>query len=78
MPKVTLVNLKQEIEVPQRWLDAIVSKLAYYIGRESEEVDEPTLARLKAEADAEKWEAQNEEVDRGPINIRTNLSGYTR
>lgn len=63
---------------PNRFLPALVSGLAYEIGKKShpQEVSDSKLAQLKADYD-EKWlRAEKGDVQRAPIYLRPNLRGY--
>lgn len=71
-------TMTQEIEVPQRWYEAIVSMLASKMAMEYEEVDASIVPMLDAKADKALYIAQQEERDNSPINIAPNISSYTR
>lgn len=70
--------LSQQIEVPQRWLEAITAGLAYRVGREFPETDEAVLARLGGEAAVALAVAEDEERDNSPITFAPNIAPYTR
>ena len=73
-------TLSQQIEVPQRWIEAISWHLALRIGLEMPEglVSEARLTLLSGMADKHVIEAEGDEVDSAPINLMPNLRGYTR
>lgn len=70
-------TLTQEIEVPQRWYDAIVTGLAKRCGREMIEVDVQLIPQLDADANEAMMIAQSEERDNSPIKWTPNISVYT-
>lgn len=71
-------TMTQEIEVPQRWYEAIVSMLAAKLAMEFVEVDPAMVDMLDAKAAQALYIAQQEERDNSPINIAPNISAYTR
>lgn len=71
-------TLAQEIEVPQRWLDATIAMLAAKLSREVVEVDAAIIPQLDADAAAALARAQNEERDNSPIRIAPNIGPYTK
>lgn len=70
--------MTQEVEVPQRWYEAIVSGLAAKLALELAEVDPQLVPMLDGKADRALFIAQQEERDNSPINILPNISAYTR
>ena len=70
-------TMQQEIEVPQRWYDAIVSLLAAKLALEYIEVDPSMIPMLDAKAKEALYFAQQEERDNSPIMILPNISMYT-
>lgn len=70
-------TLTQEIEVPQRWLNAIVASLAARLAREIAEVDGAVIGMLDADAGLALNKAQTEERDNSPILWQPNYSAYT-
>lgn len=70
-------TLQQEIEVPQRWYEAIVSLLAAKLAAEFVEVDAALVPALDQRAKEALYFAQQEERDNSPINILPNISMYT-
>lgn len=68
----------QEIEVPQRWLDAIIASLAVKLAQEIVEVDPGILPTLDALATKAMYAAQAEERDHSPTYFTPNIGMYTR
>lgn len=71
-------TMTQEIEVPQRWYEAVVSMLAAKMAMEYTEVDPGMVGLLDAKADKALYIAQQEERDNSPINLAPNFAAYTR
>lgn len=71
-------TLAQEIEVPQRWLNATIAMLAAKLAREIVEVDAGIIPQLDSDATVALNRAQNEERDNSPIRMAPNISVYTR
>jgi hypothetical protein len=71
-------TMTQEIEVPQRWLEAIVSGLAAQMALELVEVDVNLIPILDQKAAISLNIAQMEERDNSPMMIAPNISPYTR
>lgn len=71
-------KMTQEIEVPQRWFDAIVYLLASRIAEETPTVDPQMIAILDQKAQRSLLEAENEERDDSPIYLTPNIAVYTR
>lgn len=71
-------TLVQEIEVPQRWYQAIVSMLALRLAYEVAEVDPNLILPLKNLADEDLFKAQAEERDNSPFNVVPQYGVYTR
>jgi hypothetical protein len=70
-------TMTQEIEVPQRWYEAIVSMLAARLAAEYVEVDAAIIPMLDQKADKALYIAQQEERDNSPMMIAPNISAYT-
>jgi len=70
--------MTQEIEVPQRWYDAIVYLLASRLAEETPTVDPQMIAILDQKAQRSLLEAENEERDDSPIYLTPNIAVYTR
>jgi hypothetical protein len=71
-------TMTQEVEVPQRWYEAIVSMLAAKLALEYMEVDPQMIPILDQKAERALYIAQQEERDNSPVNILPNISPYTR
>jgi hypothetical protein len=71
-------TMTQDIEVPQRWLEAIVSGLAAKLALELIEVDTSLIPILDQKAAIALNIAQMEERDNSPMMIAPNISPYTR
>lgn len=71
-------TLTQEIEVPQRWYDAMVYQLAAKMAEEIPTVDPQMISILDQKAQRALLEAENEERDDSPIYLTPNIAVYTR
>ena len=71
-------TLTEELEVPQRWFEAIVSMLAAKMALELTEVDPALIPMLDQKAAYALSVAQMEERDNSPMMISPNISMYTR
>ena len=71
-------TMTQDVEVPQRWLEAIVSGLAAKMALELTEVDVNLIPILDQKAAIALNIAQMEERDNSPMMIAPNISPYTR
>lgn len=71
-------TMTQEIEVPQRWYEAIVSMLAAKLAMEFVEVDSSLIPMLDGKAQQALYIAQQEERDKSPLNIAPSIGAYTR
>lgn len=71
-------TMTQELEVPQRWYEAIVAMLAAKMALEIVEVDPQMIPMLDAKAAQALMIAQAEERDNSPMMIAPNISPYTR
>lgn len=70
-------TLTQEVEVPQRWYEAVVSGLACKLARELIEVDPARIPQLDADLDKAMRSAQAEERDLSPTRWAPNIRMYT-
>ena len=71
-------NLQQEVEVPQRWLQAIIDGLASRVAAETPQVDMnlmPLLDQRAAMSMQRAWDGDN---DGSPIQINPGIAAYTR
>jgi hypothetical protein len=71
-------TMTEEIEVPQRWYEAIVAMLAARLAMEYIEVDAQLIPMLDAKAKESLYFAQQEERDNSPMMILPNIAMYTR
>lgn len=71
-------TMTQEIEVPQRWHEAVVAMLASKLALEIAEVDAGMIPLLDQKASQALYTAQAEERDNSPMMIAPNISMYTR
>jgi len=71
-------TMTQEIEVPQRWYDAIVYLLAARLAEETPTVDPQMIAILDQKAQRSLLEVEGEERDDSPIYMTPNIAVYTR
>ena len=70
--------LTNEVEIPQRWLEAVTMHLAWKIGLETPGADMQRLSYLKTLAEEEEFEASNEERDNSPIYYNPAIVAYTQ
>jgi hypothetical protein len=71
-------NLKQEIEVPQRWLQAIVDGLASKVAAETPAVDAALMPVLDQRAAASLQRAWDGDNDGSAIQINPGIGVYTK
>lgn len=71
-------SMTQEIEVPQRWYQALVSMLAARLAWEINDADKTLIPMLEGKAAQDLATAQAEERDNSPIHILPDFSAYTR
>ncbi len=71
-------TMTQDVEVPQRWFEAIVSGLAAKMALELVEVDVSLIPLLDQKAAIALNIAQMEERDNSPMMIAPNIAPYTR
>jgi hypothetical protein len=71
-------TMTQELEVPQRWYEAIVSMLAAKLALEITEVNPALIPMLDQKAQVALYTAQAEERDNSPMMMAPNISMYTR
>lgn len=71
-------TMTQNIEVPQRWYEAIVAMLAARLAMEYIEVDAGLIGMLDQKAKESLYFAQQEERDNSPMMILPNISMYTK
>lgn len=71
-------DLTNEIEIPQRWYEAILNMLAHKMALELPGVDTARIQYLEGQAEKHLNRAEQEERDRSPIYLAPNISPYTR
>jgi hypothetical protein len=71
-------TMTQEIEVPQRWYEALVAMLAARLALEYLEVDPQLIPILDAKSAESLRAALIEERDNSPVNLLPDISMYTR
>ena len=71
-------TMTEEIDVPQRWYEAIVAMLAARLALEYIEVDPSMIPMLDQKAKESLYFAQQEERDNSPMMILPNIAMYTR
>jgi hypothetical protein len=71
-------DLYGELEVPQRWFEAVVFMLAHRMSLELPGVDAARIQYLDGQADKYLGLAESEERDKSPIYFAPNISVYTR
>lgn len=70
-------NLQQEVEVPQRWLEAIVNGLAAKVAAETAAVDAALLPILEQRSAISMQRAFDGDNDGSPIQINPGIRAYT-
>jgi hypothetical protein len=70
--------LTNELEVPQRWYEAVVMMLAHRMSLELPQVGMDRVGYLEKMAEKYLFEAEQEERDKSPIYFAPNISVYTR
>lgn len=70
--------LVQDIEVPQRWMEAIIAGLAARVAAETPTVDANLVPALEARASVALSAAWNGDNDGSPIQIQPRIGVYTR
>jgi hypothetical protein len=71
-------TLQQELDIPQRWYEAIVSQLAYKLAMEIDVVDANLLVPLSQAAALTMNTAWNGDNDGSPTTIQPWIAPYTR
>jgi hypothetical protein len=71
-------SLTDELDIPQRWYEAIVWQLSWRLAMELPDFNLELLAPIKATADEALALAQAEERDNSPIYFAPNIAPYTR
>lgn len=71
-------SLQDELEIPQRWYEAVQMMLAHRMSLELPGVDVARIQYLEGQADKYLMQAEQEERDKSPIYFAPNISVYTR
>jgi hypothetical protein len=71
-------NLQQDVEIPQRWINAIVDGLAAAVASETPAVDMQLMAILTQKAAMSLQRAWDGDNDGSPIQINPGIGVYTR
>jgi hypothetical protein len=71
-------DLTDEIEIPQRWYEAILNMLSHKMALELPGVDTARIQYLEGQAEKHLNRAEQEERDKSPIYFAPNISVYTR
>ena len=71
-------ELYGELEIPQRWYEAVQMMLAHRMSLELPAVDSTRISYLEKMADKFLYDAEQEERDKSPIYFAPNISVYTR
>ena len=71
-------NLQQEVEVPQRWLEAIIDGLAARVAAETPQVDPQIMAVREQKAQMSIQRAWDGDNDGSPIQINPGIGVYTK
>ena len=70
-------NLQQEVEVPQRWLQAIIDGLASKVAAETPQVDAALMPLLDQRAAVSMQRAWDGDNDGSPIQLNPGIRAYT-
>lgn len=70
-------NLRQEVEVPNRWLEAVIANLASLVGLETPQVPIEIVAKLEMNAAIKLQEARDGDNDGSPTFINPGIGVYT-
>jgi len=70
-------NLQQEIEIPNRWLEAIINGLASRVCAETPSADAQLMPMLEARAAVSMQRAWDGDNDGSPIQINPGIGAYT-
>jgi hypothetical protein len=70
-------NLQQEIEIPNRWLEAVINGLAARVCSETVSADAQLMPMLDAKAAMSMQRAWDGDNDGSPIQINPGIGAYT-
>jgi gamma-glutamylcyclotransferase (GGCT)/AIG2-like uncharacterized protein YtfP len=71
-------SMTNELEIPQRWYEAVQMMLAHRMSLELPSVPLDRITYLEGQAEKFLSQAESEERDRSPIYLAPNISVYTR
>lgn len=71
-------TLSGELEIPQRWYEAVLFMLSHRMALELPQVAADRIGYLEKQAEKYLFEAEQEERDKSPIYWAPNISVYTR
>ena len=71
-------DLNGELEIPQRWYEAIQFMLSHRMSLQLPGVDMARVQYLEGQAEKYLNQAEQEERDKSPIYFAPNISVYTR
>lgn len=71
-------TLQDQLEIPQRWYEAVVMMLAHRLSLELPGIAPDRIGYLEKMADKFLYDAEQEERDKSPIYWAPNISVYTR
>ena len=71
-------NLQQDVEVPVRWLEAIINTLGARVAAETPQVDPQIMAALEQKSAISLARAWAGDGDGSPTLIQPNIGVYTR
>ena len=74
---MTTENLQQDVEIPARWLEAIINTLAARIGAETPQVEPALIPILEQKAAFSMQRAWDGDNDGSPIQINPGIRAYT-
>lgn len=75
---MTVGNLRQNMEVPLRWYEALIANLAAQVGLTTPTVDDARLDRLERQATQKLNEAWDGDGDGTATSFQVDISPYTR
>lgn len=70
-------SMQDDVEVPQRWLQALTSLLAVRLALNIAQIDDSRIPLLTQVAAEDSRLAQSDEFDNSPMRILPNISAYT-
>lgn len=70
-------NLQQDVEIPSRWLEAIINTLAARVAAETPQVDPSIMAVLEQKSALSMQKAWDGDNDGSPIQINPGIGAYT-